>query len=126
MAASFTCFAPTYLGPAYPRGMFGAVDCGQETAVRFFTEWVEQVKREIPAERLLVFEVKDGWDPLCQFLGVPVPDAQFPNVNDTQEQLRRIRAMKRFCYFCWSLAFAGLGAAGYYLTHLVDVKHYLC
>ena len=35
--------------------MFCAVDCGQET------EWVEQVKRELPADRLLVFEVKDVW-----------------------------------------------------------------
>ena len=57
-AAQFTCFAPTYLGPRYPRGMFGAVDAGEETAVRFYNEWVEQVRAEIPAERLLVFDVK--------------------------------------------------------------------
>ena len=37
--------------------------------VRFFNDWVDQVKAEIPAERLLVFEVKQGWGPLCQFLG---------------------------------------------------------
>ena len=37
--------------------------------VRFFTDWVDQVKAEIPADRLLVFEVKQGWGPLCQFLG---------------------------------------------------------
>ena len=36
---------------------------------RFFNDWVDQVKAEIPAERLLVFEVKQGWAPLCQFLG---------------------------------------------------------
>ena len=36
---------------------------------RFFNDWVDQVKAEIPAERLLVFEVKQGWGPLCQFLG---------------------------------------------------------
>ena len=45
MVATFTCSTATYLGPSYPRGMFGAVDCGQETAVRFFTEWREQVER---------------------------------------------------------------------------------
>ena len=44
-AAKFTCFAPTHLGPRYPLGMFGAVDAGQETAVRFFNEWRDQVGR---------------------------------------------------------------------------------
>ena len=38
-------------------------------SARFFNDWVDQVKAEIPAERLLVFEVKQGWAPLCQFLG---------------------------------------------------------
>ena len=38
-------------------------------STRFFNDWVDQVKAEIPAERLLVFEVKQGWGPLCQFLG---------------------------------------------------------
>ena len=34
-AALLTCWGPTYLGPRYPRGMFGAVDAGEETAVRW-------------------------------------------------------------------------------------------
>ena len=38
-------------------------------STRFFNDWVDQVKAEIPAERLLVFEVKQGWAPLCHFLG---------------------------------------------------------
>ena len=126
MAATFTCSAPTYLGPRYPAGMFGAVDCGQETAVRFFNEWVDQVKAEIPAERLLVFQVKEGWGPLCQFLGVPEPEGDFPNVNDTQEQLGRIRMMRTFCYICWSLGMAAVGVAGYYLKNNVDVQKMFC
>eukprot|EP00913_Durusdinium_trenchii_P013055 g12255.t1 len=35
--------------------------------------------------KLLVFDVKEGWEPLCKFLGVPVPDEPFPNVNDREE-----------------------------------------
>merc|ERR1719373_413427 len=120
-ATIFTCFGPTYLGPRYPRGMFGAVDSGQETAVRFFTEWVEQVKREVPAERLLVFEVKDGWDPLCQFLGVPVPETQFPNVNDTAEIQQRISKMKRFCWICWGLGAAMSAMTGFYFRDQLDL-----
>lgn len=38
----------------------------------------------MPPEKLLVFEVKQGWEPLCKFLGKPVPDQPFPHVNDTQ------------------------------------------
>ena len=69
-----TVNGPTYLGPKYPDGMFGAIDAGEETAVRFFNDWKAQVIREVPAERLLVFEVKEGWAPLCKFLGVPQPE----------------------------------------------------
>jgi hypothetical protein len=36
----------------------------------------------VPAERLLVHEVKQGWVPLCEFLGVPVPEEEFPHLND--------------------------------------------
>lgn len=44
-----------------------------------------RVREEIPAERLLVFDVAGGWDPLCRFLGVPVPDAPFPHHNARRE-----------------------------------------
>jgi hypothetical protein len=48
-------------------------------------EWhrhVAEVKAAIPAERLLIFDVREGWGPLCKFLDVPVPDKPFPNLND--------------------------------------------
>ena len=51
-----------------------------------------EVKRTIPAERLLVFEASEGWAPLCQFLGVKVPDAPYPNMNTTEEFQARRRA----------------------------------
>lgn len=44
---------------------------------------VEMVKRVTPKERLLVFRLEQGWEPLCQFLGKPVPDVPFPRVNET-------------------------------------------
>mmetsp|Transcript_121553 Transcript_121553/g.388922 ORF Transcript_121553/g.388922 Transcript_121553/m.388922 type:complete len:323 (+) Transcript_121553:57-1025(+) len=37
-----------------------------------------EVHRVIPSDRLLVFNLKEGWAPLCKFLGVPVPDIPFP------------------------------------------------
>jgi hypothetical protein len=39
----------------------------------------------VPAGDLLVFDVAEGWAPLCAFLDVPVPDHPFPRVNDTAE-----------------------------------------
>lgn len=39
----------------------------------------------LPADRLLVFEAGDGWEPLCAFLGQPVPDTPFPRSNSRQE-----------------------------------------
>jgi hypothetical protein len=42
------------------------------------------VQERVPAERLLVYQVGDGWQPLCSFLQVPVPDQPFPRLNDTQ------------------------------------------
>lgn len=119
--ALFTCTAPTFLGAKYPNGMFGAVDAGEETAVRFFNDWKEQVIQEVPADRLLVFEVKQGWEPLCKFLGVPVPEGPFPNTNDTKEQQGRLRSMKTICFCLWSLTAAAVGTAAYFLKDSVPV-----
>lgn len=51
-----------------------------------------EVQRSIPQERLLVFEAKQGWKPLCDFLGVPVPDTPFPHVNARDELRQMIEA----------------------------------
>lgn len=50
--------------------------------------------RRCPANKLLLFEAKDGWTPLCAFLGLPVPDEEFPypRLNDATE-FRRLSAM---------------------------------
>jgi hypothetical protein len=51
-----------------------------------------RVKREIPRERLLVYEPGQGWEPLCAFLGVAVPAQPYPKVNTTDDFLARFRA----------------------------------
>ena len=45
----------------------------------------EAVRAELPPERLLVFEASQGWQPLCEFLDVPVPDEAYPRVNTTEQ-----------------------------------------
>jgi hypothetical protein len=61
-------------------------------AIEVFNRHVEEVKRAVPAGHLLVYEVSHGWAPLCEFLGVPVPDGiPFPRLNDTASFLERAR-----------------------------------
>src|SRR5262249_39587363 len=42
----------------------------------------DEVVRHVPEERLLVYEVAQGWGPLCAFLGVPEPARAFPHLNE--------------------------------------------
>ena len=61
-------------------------------AIDVFNRFNGQVRRTVPAERLLVYEVQQGWGPLCAFLGVPVPEGKpFPHLNDTVEFRSRIQ-----------------------------------
>ena len=45
--------------------------------------WNETVRATVPAERLLVWNPKEGWAPLCEFLELPVPAEPLPRLNDT-------------------------------------------
>jgi hypothetical protein len=66
------------------QGTFGGKERDKAHAIGVFNAHVEEVKRTVPPERLLVYEVKAGWEPLCRFLGVEVPPVPFPHVNDTE------------------------------------------
>jgi len=57
----------------------------REEVMEAFLRHVAAVKATIPAERLLVFDVREGWGPLCRYLGVPVPATDFPRTNNTAE-----------------------------------------
>ena len=57
----------------------------KESAIAVYEAHNETVKRTIPPERLLVFDVAEGWEPLCKFLGVPVPETDFPRTNSREE-----------------------------------------
>lgn len=57
--------------------------------VDYFDRHTQAVKAAIPPERLLVYELGDGWQPLCDFLGVPVPDGSVPLENTRAEFIAR-------------------------------------
>lgn len=58
--------------------------------VEHFQRHTDDVLATVPPERLLVFEAAQGWDPLCAFLGVPVPDAPYPRENSTADFQARL------------------------------------
>lgn len=57
----------------------------KESVIAAFHAQEAAVKAEIPASRLLVHQAKDGWAPLCAFLGVPVPATPYPRTNSKEE-----------------------------------------
>jgi hypothetical protein len=65
--------------------MFGERIHDRDFMVDVFKRHNAEVQRVIPANRLLVFEASQGWEPLCQFLGVATPEAPFPRANSREE-----------------------------------------
>ena len=96
-------------------GRFGERDY----AIDRFERHIAEVKDRVPPERLLVYSVKQGWGPLCEFLGVEVPvGIPFPHLNDTKSFLTQIR--RRFvlpvAVPVVGLALAGLGLLAHRLV----------
>lgn len=54
-------------------------------ATRVFKDHIAEVQSEIAPERLLTFDLRGGWEPLCEFLGVDTPDIPFPKTNSSKQ-----------------------------------------
>jgi Sulfotransferase domain len=72
-------------------GRFDDVD---ETTRRFRAH-SEEVPAAIPTDRLLIYEVSQGWDPLCTFLGLPIPSEPFPRTNERESFRARAKLRAR-------------------------------
>ncbi|KAI9155763.1 Acetylxylan esterase [Paramyrothecium foliicola] len=64
---------------------------GRETYDRFY----DDIRAAVPPEQLLEFQMKDGWAPLCEFLGKEVPDIAFPFANDRETHAKWIEGRKQ-------------------------------
>lgn len=65
----------------------------KEATIALYEKFNEQIIATIPKKRLLVFDLSKGWNPLCEFLEVPVPNEDFPFKNkrkDFKEQMGRM------------------------------------
>ncbi|HTA28089.1 MAG TPA: sulfotransferase [Bacteroidia bacterium] len=60
-----------------------------------FQKRTEEVLATVPKERLLVFKVQDGWEPLCKFLNVPIPNTPFPRSNSKDEFIANVKNMSK-------------------------------
>ena len=72
-------------------GTFDGDLSDRDAAIAVYEANVARARATVPQERLIEFDARDGWAPLCAALGVPVPDEPYPRVNTTEEFFERWR-----------------------------------
>ena len=65
------------------RSLGGKTD--RDSLIAAFTAQEAAVKAAIAPENLLIYRAGDGWEPLCAFLGKPVPSTDYPRSNSREE-----------------------------------------
>ena len=99
---------------------------GSDDDVEIYHRHNEHVRRVVPSSRLLEFDPKEGWEPLCQFLDVPIPtdDAgnklEYPHVNDTETISKGLTYFMITGCFFWVV----LIAATYGIQHYIRGKYF--
>ena len=82
-----------FAGPVWPamidglwKKTFGDADRSDPEAVEAaYHRYHDRVRETVPASRLIEFETGAGWQPLCDALGLPVPETPFPHLNSTAD-----------------------------------------
>jgi hypothetical protein len=65
--------------------VFGGRFDDRSHAIAVYQANIAAVQAAFPPDRLLTYNLGDGWEPLCRFLGRPVPDTPFPKTNSTEQ-----------------------------------------
>lgn len=76
-------------------GLFRGLSMDRDGAISVYNEHNKNVKAKIPPDKLLVFRIEDGWQPLCDFLDVEVPQDTFPHINKRNSFSE---SMEQLCY----------------------------
>jgi len=79
-------------------------DWSKKNVIACYKAHIDRVKRECPSDKLLIYEVSQGWEPLCKFLNKPIPQEPFPHVNDTAMFQKKIQQIKLQGYTLLTLA----------------------
>ena len=72
------------------RGAFQGAKGDEEKKIKF-NEWNQSVIDYVPKDRLLVYQVKEGWEPICNLLNLPIPEIPFPYLNKTKNMMHMSR-----------------------------------
>ncbi|KAK3944593.1 P-loop containing nucleoside triphosphate hydrolase protein [Diplogelasinospora grovesii] len=80
---------------------------------RLLTDWNDKVKEMVPKDKLLVMDLKEGWQPLCDFLGVPVPDEPFPRANDSAAAEKTAKDVAKSLLLVWAGMFSVAGIVAF-------------
>lgn len=91
-------------------------DWSKQNLIACYKAHIENVKKLCPPDKLLLFDVKDGWEPLCTFLGVPVPDLPYPHANDTSAFLKMASVLH---IVGWIMCILGLGIPALYRSRSI-------
>ena len=89
----------------------------KQQCLQKYEDWIDGVKKHVPKDKLLILNVKQGWEPLCDFLGVEAPDEPFPRSNETANMLKDVDQCKSliFKFNCAvTTLVAGAAASGYF------------
>jgi hypothetical protein len=93
-----------------PKGFGSAISCirravsiwtdgdleNRDNLLQGFLDHYAHIRDVVPKEKLLEFESKDGWEPLCKFLGKDIPVGPYPRINDAQATVKLMRRVSRF------------------------------
>jgi hypothetical protein len=101
-------------------------DCFEDRAyaMEVFERHNEAVCLRVPPERLLVFDVREGWAPLCDFLGVEAPEEPFPRLNEARQMRRRLLGLVALSAAAPALAVLTGVAASVFLVRRVARARY--
>ena len=97
-ATIFSRFSETPLNPFEVMGLkmvsrnFEPRVRDRDHMINVFKQHIETVRASLPPERLLIYDVAEGWGPLCRFLGVAIPEGPLPKVNSRDEFQARLAA----------------------------------
>jgi hypothetical protein len=96
----------------------------KDYAITIYKQHIEDVKRYVPQEKLLVYNVKEGWEPLCAFLDVAVPqDEPFPHLND-RESFAGNRIMRNVERVSNVILVSGLLSAALLIIRLLPIARF--
>ncbi|KZT50499.1 hypothetical protein CALCODRAFT_504668 [Calocera cornea HHB12733] len=89
-----------------------------ELGPEVYTRHNAMIRELVTPEKLLEFNVKQGWAPLCQFLGVPIPGVPFPHANEREEMKKNLRLAIMVGALAWVLILGSTGVGIWAIVYL--------